>query len=317
MQYLEADGLQVSRLGLGTWQFGSREWGYGEAYASDVAPALVRRALELGITMLDTAEMYGFGRSERIIRGALAVIPEADRTGLTVATKLMPMVPAERVVAWQAAGSRRRLGVDVLDLYYLHWPNPIASARRTMQAVRPLLASGVVHRIGVSNYSLDRWRESERALRSPLIANQVRFSLVSPGPAADLVPYAAEHGRLVVAYSPLAQGLLARAGESAQPLPGFRAMNAPAGARSRRIAALATAVREIAAAHGATPAQVALAWVIHHPNTVAIPGARTVDQLEENVAAADLVLTDDEFTRLTSETTAFAADRRGHRRGSA
>jgi aryl-alcohol dehydrogenase-like predicted oxidoreductase len=312
MRYIQADGLRVSAIGLGTWQFGSREWGYGEAYASEVAPALVRRALELGITMLDTAEMYGFGRSERIIRGALAEVPEADRAGLTVATKLMPIVPAEPIVAWQAAGSRRRLGVDVLDLYYLHWPNPIASARRTMQAVRPLLRSGVVRRIGVSNYSLDRWRESERALRSPLIANQVRFSLVSPGPAADLVPYAAERGRLVVAYSPLGQGLLARVGESDEPLPGFRAANQRFNARGRRgIEPLAAAVREIADDHAATPAQVALAWVIHHPNTVAIPGARTVAQLEENAAAADLVLSDDELTRLSSEATAFAGSRRG------
>lgn len=309
MRYVEADGLRVSRIGLGTWQFGSREWGYGEAYARDIAPALVRRALELGITLLDTAEMYGFGRSERIIRGALAAIPEADRPGLTIATKLMPIAPVEPIVAWQAAGSRRRLGVEVLDLYYLHWPNPIASPRRTMQAVRPLLASGVVRRIGVSNYSLDRWRESERALRSPVVANQVRFSLVSPGPAMDLVPYAAERGRLIVAYSPLGQGLLARAGESAAPLPGFRAMNALAGTRGRRIERLAAAVREVAAANGATAAQVALAWVIHHPNTVAIPGARTLAQLEENAAAADLVLSDDEFARLSSEAATFVAQR--------
>ena len=127
MRYVEVDGLRTSVIGLGAWQFGSREWGYGEAYATETAPALVRRALELGITMLDTAEAYGPGRSERIIAGALAAIPPADRDGLVVATKFLPIAPAEPVLARQAAGSRRRLGVDALDLYYAHWPNPFVS----------------------------------------------------------------------------------------------------------------------------------------------------------------------------------------------
>jgi aryl-alcohol dehydrogenase-like predicted oxidoreductase len=302
MRYLEVDGLRTSVIGLGTWQFGSREWGYGEAYASEVAPGLVRRALELGITMLDTAEAYGPGRSERIIGGALEAIPPEARDGLIVATKFLPLAPAEPIVARQAAGSRRRLGVDALDLYYAHWPNPFVSVRRTMQALRPLVASGAVDRVGVSNYSLHQWQDAERALRAPVVANQVAFSLASPAPAGDLVPYAAAMGRVVVAYSPLAQGILAdgldverrrgRGVRSANPL--FRS-----GARSR-MAPLARAIAEIALRHGATPAQVALAWVIAHPNTVAIPGARTIEQLDENAAAADLVLEEGEFDRLSS-----------------
>ena len=209
MRYLEVDGFRSSVIGLGTWQFGSREWGSGEAYATETAPALVRRALELGLTMLDTAEVYGLGRSERILAAALAGVDPAARDGLTVATKFLPLAPAEPIVARQAAGSRRRLGVDSLDLYYAHWPNPFVSVRRTMQAPRPLVADGVVRRVGVSNYDLGRWQEAERALRAPVIANQVRFSLGSPGPAGDLVPYAAAMDRVVVAYSPLAQGILA------------------------------------------------------------------------------------------------------------
>jgi aryl-alcohol dehydrogenase-like predicted oxidoreductase len=303
MRYVDVDGMRVSRIGLGAWQFGSREWGYGESYATETAPALVRRALDLGITMIDTAEAYGPARSERIIRDALATIPDAEQDGLVVATKFMPIAPAEPVVAWQARGSRRRLGVDALDLYYAHWPNPFVSPRRTMQSVRPLLAEGVVRRVGVSNHSLGAWQEAERALRAPVIANQVRFSLASPGPASDLVPYAAANARLVVAYSPLAQGLLARDGA---PPTG----TSPRGFRSRdprfraagdgRLAPLTDAIHAIAAAHGATPAQVALAWLLSHPNTVAIPGARTVEQLEENAAAADLDLAADQIARLTA-----------------
>ena len=311
MRYVEIDGLRTSVIGLGTWQFGSREWGYGESYAAETAPGLVRRALELGITMLDTAEAYGPGRSERIIAAALAAIPPADRADLIVATKFMPIAPAEPILARQAAGSRRRLGVDALDLYYAHWPNPFVSVRRTMQALRPLVATGVVRRVGVSNYGLEQWRAAERALRAPVVANQVRFSLASSGPAHDLVPYAVAHGRLVVAYSPLGQGLLtARPGngaERAQRPRGLRAAS-PLLRDGARAAAgpLVAAIAEVAARHEATPAQVALAWVIRHSNTIAIPGARTIAQLEENAAAADLVLTDDEVVRLSAEAAAFA-----------
>ncbi len=309
MRYVEVDGLRSSVIGLGTWQFGSREWGYGESYATGTAPDLVRRALELGITMLDTAEAYGPGRSERIIAGVLGAIPAEARRDLVVATKFLPLAPAEPIVARQAAGSRRRLGVDTLDLYYAHWRNPFVSAGRTMQALRPLVAAGLVRRVGVSNYDLARWQEAERALRGPVIANQVRFSLVSPAPASDLVPYAAAMERVVVAYSPLGQGLLGRAdGEPPRRARGVRAANRHfrRGARARLVP-LSRALREIADAHAATPAQVALAWVIHHPNTIAIPGARTIAQLEENAAAADLALGDDEVARLSAEAGAFAA----------
>jgi aryl-alcohol dehydrogenase-like predicted oxidoreductase len=307
MRYVEAAGLRVSRIGLGTWQFGSREWGYGETYASQVAPVLVRRAIELGITLIDTAEAYGPARSERIIGATLADVPAEERARLIIATKFLPIAPAEPILAWQAAGSRRRLGVDTLDLYYAHWPNPLVSVRRVMQAVRPLVTAGLVRRVGVSNYSVDQWRTAERALRFPVVADQVRFSLLSPGPAHYLVPYAVAADRIIVAYSPLGQGLLAGV-VAAGTVRGLRARNPlfrPRG--QQRLTPLVDAVREIAAAHDATAAQIALAWVLHHPNTVAIPGARTIEQLEENAAAADLVLSDAELARLSVATEALVS----------
>jgi aryl-alcohol dehydrogenase-like predicted oxidoreductase len=310
MRYTRIDGLSVSRIGLGTWQFGSREWGYGDAYASEVAPALLRQAAQLGITMLDTAEAYGPGRSERIIGATLPTLDPSQRAGLVVATKFLPIAPAEPILARQAAGSLRRLGVDSLDLYYAHWPNPLVSPRRVMQALRPLVASGVVRRVAVSNYSLRQWQQAERALRVPVVANQVRFSLLDPRPARGLVPHAAEQGRLVVAYSPLGQGLLSGA-EATGHVRGMRGRNPQfRHRRRRRLAPLLGALRQVAAAHGATPTQVALAWVLHHPNTVAIPGARTLEQLEENAAAADLTLADGEFEQLSAEAEALAARRK-------
>ena len=302
MRYVEVDGLRASAIGLGTWQFGSREWGYGETYAATVAPDIVRRAFELGITFIDTAEAYGLGRSERIVGSALQGRPD----DVIVATKLLPLLPLRAITAWRGRASRDRLGVDAIDLYQLHFPNPIVPARTTMRGMRRLLDDGVIRRAGVSNHSLRGWRVAERALGRPVVTNQVRFSLASPSPRWDLVPYARDRDRVVIAYSPLAQGLLARGvGAGAGPTGtgmAARRRNPLALERNRRRARpLLEALADVAGAHGATPAQVALAWVISHGNVIAIPGAHTIEQLEENAAAADIDLTEPELDRLSRE----------------
>ncbi len=308
MRYIEIDGMRLSRIGLGTWQFGTREWGYGEQYANVTAPELIQRAAELGITMLDTAEGYGPARSERIIGETLESLPAEVRSALIVATKFSPIAPIEPIVAWQVDGSRRRLRTDAIDLLYVHWKNPFVSARRVMQSVRPLVEEGIVRHAGVSNFTLAQWQEAERALRRHVVANQVQFSLAAPGAADDLIPWAGANGRVVVAYSPLGQGVLA--GRTTVPGPGgFGRPQARLASRRPGIEGLMEAIDEVAAAHGATPAQVSLAWVLAHPNTVAIPGARTVEQLEENAAAADLELEVGEVRRLT--TAARSMGRRG------
>jgi aryl-alcohol dehydrogenase-like predicted oxidoreductase len=302
MRYVEVGGLRASAIGLGTWQFGSREWGYGDAYATEVAPALVRRAFELGITFIDTAEVYGFGRSERIVGASLDGRPD----DVIVATKLLPILPLPAITEWRGRASRTRLGVDAIDLYQLHMPNPMVPPRTTMRGMRRLLDDGVIRRVGVSNYSLQGWRVAERALGRSVVSNQVQFSLASPSPAWDLVPYARERDRIVIAYSPLAQGLLAGgadvAGDSDRNGSMARRRNPLAAERGRqRAGPLLAALADIARTHRATPAQVALAWVIGHGNVIAIPGARTIAQLEENAAAADLELGPDECDRLTHE----------------
>ncbi len=310
MKYLDVDGVRVSAIGLGTWQFGSRDWGYGPDYAARVAPALVGRALELGITLIDSAEVYAFGESERIVGRSLAAAGPDLAGRAFIATKLLPILPIPSVVASRAASSRDRLGVPAIDLYQLHWPNPLVPGRTQAAGLRRVLDAGIARHVGVSNFGLGRWRTLERALGRPVLSNQVRFSLASPSPRWDLVPYAAERDRLVIAYSPLAQGLLS-AGDPGGRRTGLRRMNPLLRDASRRRARhLLAVVGEIAAAHGATPAQVALAWVISHPNSAAIPGARTLEQLEQNAAAADLVLDPDELARLTREAERFDAARR-------
>ena len=293
MRYVEAGGARVSVIGLGTWQFGAAEWGYGREYDDQVAGEIVRRALDLGVNLVDTAEIYGLGRSERIVGEAI----RGRRNDVFLATKLFP-VGLPFMTSARARGSARRLGVDVLDLYQQHWPSPLFPPGATMPRLRSLVAEGLVHHVGVSNHSLAGWQRCERALGGPVLSNQVRFSLVARRPERELVPWAQREGRIVIAYSPLGQGLLSGRYQAAPPA-NFRRFRGEfsSGARARR-EPLVSALRAVGSRLGATPAQVALAWIVRKPNVVAIPGASSVRQLEENVAAADLTLSDDDVAEL-------------------
>src|SRR5215471_16967144 len=205
MEYLDVDGIgRVSRIGVGTWQFGSREWGYGDTYATGVARDIVQRALALGVTLFDTAEIYGMGKSERILGEALS----GHRDQVFLATKLFPLAPFAPVVEQRAVASANRLGVSRLDLYQVHQPNPLVRDSIIMRGMRSLQRIALVGEVGVSNYSLDRWKVAEKALGGRVLSNQVRYNLVAPGPVDGLIRYAEQAGRVVIAYSPLAQGFL-------------------------------------------------------------------------------------------------------------
>jgi aryl-alcohol dehydrogenase-like predicted oxidoreductase len=303
MRYVEVGGVRVSAIGLGTWQFGSMEWGYGDRFATEEAGRIVTRALDLGINLVDTAEAYAFGRSERIIGEAI----RDRRDDVFVATKVFPVLPLAPIVEQRAKRSAQRLGVDAIDLYQVHWPNPVVPDRPAMDGLRHLLDQGVIRHAGVSNYSLRRWQSAEQFLGRPLLSNQVEYSLVQRKPERELLPWAQREGRIVIAYSPLAKGLLSAKydaehrpkGRVRQVHPHFLPENLD------RAAGLLGALREIASDHDATPSQVALAWLIRRPNVVAIPGASSVEQLEANAAAADLDLTDEDDTRLTKEAESF------------
>ena len=293
MRYVQVGGARVSVIGLGTWQFGSREWGYGRAYAKREARAIVQRALELGINLFDSAEIYGPWRSERILGEAL----RGHRDQAFIATKLFP-IGLPFMTGWRARASARRLGVDHIDLYQQHWPSALFPPRASMPRFRRLVAGGLVRHAGVSNHDLVQWRACDDAFGGPVLSNQVRFSLLHREPERDLVPFAQKNDRIVIAYSPLGQGALSGAYRDGAP-GNFRRFSADFGADARRRREpLAEALHEIASGHHATPAQVALAWLVHKPNVVAIPGASSVRQVEENAAAADLLLDADEVARL-------------------
>src|SRR5258705_2004147 len=303
MRYLDVEGVgRVSRIGLGTWQFGSREWGYGDRYASGAARDIVQRAIALGVTVFDSAEIYGLGKSERIVGEAIG----DKRAEVAVASKIMPIAPFAAVIKQRERASARRLQLDRIPLYQIHQSNPVITDSVIMPGMRSLLDSGDIGAAGVSNYSLARWQKADAALGRPVISNQVHFSLAHPDALDDLVPFAGRENRIVIAYSPLAQGLLGgKYGVDNRP-GGVRAMNPLFGTENmRRIEPLLQALRDVATQVDAKPAQVALAWLISLSGVVAIPGASSVEQLEFNVAAADIELSADSRDALTKAARAF------------
>jgi len=322
LRYLDTGtDKRISKIGLGTHQFGSSDWDYGEHYASREAGAIVRRAMELGVTLFDSAEIYGleahriirrtvregvavvdlarvpgFGRSEQILGESLAGLSDSA----FLATKFYPTFPAGTVPERRAVASANRLGTGHIDLYQVHQPKRFTPGSGTMRSIRALQRTGLVGEVGVSNASLDRWRGAERALGSRVLSNQVGYSLVTRWAERDILPFAASHGRVVIAYRPLEMGLLSgRYHRSNRPVNRVRAASPLFLPENlERAAGLIAALREVADAHAVTPAQVALAWVIRHPAVAAIPGASSVEQMESNVAAADIELADDEYRAL-------------------
>jgi len=303
MRHVEAGGLRLSTIGLGCWQFGSRDWGYGKTYGETTAVELVHGALDLGVNLIDTAEVYARGVSEAIVGRAL----EGRRDEAFVATKVLPVWPTAERVEEHGRLSALRLGVESIDLYQVHWPNPLVSLRSTMAGMRRLQDAGIVRHVGVSNFSAGRWASAETQLGRPVATNQVHFSLLHRKPDDANVPYAQAQDRVVIAYSPLEQGVLGGRYDATHLPPGPARRNNPLclPENLERATPLIEALRRVAAAHDATPAQVALAWLVRKPNVVAIPGASSLEQLRHNVAAADLDLTDDEAGELSAESDRF------------
>src|SRR6266498_2081986 len=230
MRYVEAQGLRASVIGLGAWQFGSPEWGWGDGFGPAEAQAIVDRARQLGVTLIDTAETYGKGESERVL-GHILARPEV-RDSIVLASKVAPIWPTRDRVKVAGQASLERLGTDRLDLYQVHWPNPLVPQSSTMAGMRALQAGGLVRHVGVSNYTLGLWRAAEAALGGPVVSNQVQYNLLRRRPERELLGFAAGAGRLIIAYSPLAQGVLSGRYSAGNPPGGDRARLG--GAPSRR-----------------------------------------------------------------------------------
>ena len=266
LKRLGASSVMVPEIGLGTWRYTG-------------GPEPLRRGIELGANFIDTAEMY---RTEDQVGEAIAGMRER----VFVATKVLGSNLRYDAVLRAADKSLRLLGVDKIDLYQIHWPNPRVPIAETMRAMEQLVADGLVDYIGVSNFSVEDMREAQAAMQNnPIVSNQILYNLRRRRAERDVIPYCRQHDIAVIAYSPLHEGALVGNG----------------GGRLRRALGLSRdqqALAEIADETGKTAAQVALNWVADQDGMIAIPKSNSVARTEENCAASGWHLTAEQRQRL-------------------
>lgn len=301
--------LALTPVGFGAWAIGGGGWAFGWGPQDDAdSVAAVREAIDFGVNWIDTAAVYGLGHSEEVVARALEGV--ANR----------PYVFTKCGRVWDASGqigkrltadsirreceaSLRRLRVEVIDLYQMHWPEPDADIEEGWQAMLKLKDEGKVRWVGVSNFNAEQM--ARVAKYGPITSLQPPYSLVRREVEASTLPFCEEHNIGVVAYSPMASGLLTGAWTrerlAALPADDWRReknkqFQEPLLTRNLKLVEL---LREVGAPHAKTPAQVAVAWVLGHPAvTGAIVGARRPGQLPELLGAADWRLSTSEVNRV-------------------
>ena len=296
---LGTGGSEVPAVGVGTWQWGDRMyWGFGKEFTErDVWDAFEESA-RAGLTFFDTAEVYGAGRSERF----LGEFIRRTHASAVVATKFMPF-PTRLTGGSLAKALRRslkRLGLPAVALYQMHYPFPPVSTETWMDAMAEAVRADLVRGVGVSNYSIDQMRAAHVRLAHhgiPLVSNQVKFSLLDREPLHNgLLEACRGLGVTFIAWGPLAKGLLSGKYSAERRPPGMRGRRLTRELFSR-LGPLLVRLQEVGAAHGKTPAQVAINWCIAK-GTLPIPGAKTGAQARENAGALGWVLSPDEVAAL-------------------
>ena len=265
--------VEIPVLGLGTWGMGgfsSRHLG-GE----ENAVRALRLGIELGMSFIDTAEVYANGHSEEVVAQAVS---EA-REGVFIATKVSAENLSFERVLRSCESSLERLKTNYVDLYQVHWPNPRIPITETMKAMEQLVAEGKVRNIGVSNFSVQQTREARDALsKIGLASNQVEYNLVERSIEGDLLPFCTEEHITIIAYSPVARG------------------NIPSGGRGEQWRTL----EGIARKYAKTRAQVALNWLIAKEPVVAIPKAANLEHVRENAGAVGWKLSREDHDMLSA-----------------
>lgn len=261
MRYVELrTGERIPQLGLGTWHMGER----GASRAAEAKA--VRAGVDLGLTLIDTAEMYGEGGAEEVVGDAVAGI----RDKVFIVSKVYPHNASRKGTLAACERSLKRMRTDRIDLYLLHWRGSHPQWD-TVAAFEQLKKDGKIRHWGVSNFDTDDMDELRAvAGGSDCATNQVLYHLGSRGIDFDLVADCARHKETVMAYSPLGQGAILRN----------------------------PALAKVAARHGVAPAAVAVAWTMRHPHVISIPKAASLGHLKENAAAADLVLDSSDLAEL-------------------
>jgi aryl-alcohol dehydrogenase-like predicted oxidoreductase len=256
-------GEKISTIGMGTWRIGSfRTSGEREGQVK-----ALRRGVELGINLIDTAEMYSHGRSEEVVADAIKGI----RKDVFIASKVSPENLHHDDVVKACRASLQRLGTSYIDLYQVHWPNPRIPIKEAMTAMEKLVRDGAIRYIGVSNFSVAETNAARAALaRSEVVSNQVEYSLSNRYVEPEILPYCEKEKITLIAYSPLARGQITG--------------SVPEGLLQK---------------YGMTPAQAMLNWVTRNEQVVAIPKAASIPHLEENASSVSVRFTPEEYDQLS------------------
>lgn len=308
---LGASDLHITAVGFGAWAIGGGNWKFGWGDQDDDASiAAIRRAIDVGVNWIDTAHAYGDGHSELVVARALAGIPSSERPYVFTKCALVPgpdgnMIESLDPVSLRSEceGSLKRLGVETIDLYQIHWPtDEIADIDAGWATLADLQTEGKVRYIGVSNFTV---AELERARAiAPITSLQPPYNPIRRDIEAELLPYCRTNGIGVIVYSPMASGLLtgAMTKERAAALPANdwrsrnRAFAEPALSRNL---ALVDTLREIGSRHGRSPGETAIAWTLRDPVvTGAIVGARDARQVDGWIGAASFRLSDGEIAEI-------------------
>ena len=311
--------IKISAITFGAWAIGG--WMWGGADKQD-ALAAINKALDLGITSIDTAPVYGQGVSEEIVGEALkgkrhqaqiltkyGMRWDIDRPGDFMASKdnngrdlkIYKYAGKESVIE-ECERSLKRLKTDYIDLYQIHWPDVSTPINETMEAVEMLLQQGKIRASGVCNYSADQMRTAEQIVKQ--VTNQVPYSMVERKIEKDVVPYCVEHGKGILAYSPLQRGILTgkitddyqfEEGDHRPNTLHFKPQN------RKTINAFLQQIKPIADGYGISLTQLVINWTIQQPAIVAaLVGARNPQQVAENAKAADFMLSADEITQINT-----------------
>jgi aryl-alcohol dehydrogenase-like predicted oxidoreductase len=300
-------GMQITPIGLGAWAIGGGQWESSWGPQDDQESiATIRRALDLGINWIDTAAVYGLGHSETIV-------------GKAIKGRERPFIFTKSSLVWDEHGhvghslkadslrreveaSLKRLDIDVIDLYQIHWPDPASDIEEGWSTLAALKQEGKVRHIGVSNFSVEQMQRAEKI--APVETLQPPYSLVYPNVEKEILPYSQRHNIGVIVYSPMASGLLTgsmtRKRIANMPDDDWRKQGTEfQEPRLSRNLALADLLTVIGKAHNVTAGVVAIAWTLHNPAvTAAIVGSRHPGQVDETIAASEFRLSESEYERI-------------------
>jgi aryl-alcohol dehydrogenase-like predicted oxidoreductase len=323
MEYrkLGETNLEVSAITFGAWAAGGWMWGGNDDLEAINA---MKAAYDLGITSIDTAPIYGQGKSEELVGQAIKGIPRHkvqiltkygmrwDRAKGTFGFKTKDndgkdidvyKYAAKESVIKECEESLKRLGTDYIDLYQIHWPDDSTPIAETMEAILRLKEQGKIREAGVSNYSVMQMQEAEQTIE--LASNQVPFSMVKRNIETDVIPYCIEHHKGILAYSPMERGLLTGKmkpgqqfgeGDHRAGLKYFKDENI------KRTNAFLAKVKPLADEKNATLGQLVIRWTINRPGiTVALVGARNAEQASQNAKAIEVKLNEEEMALITGE----------------